>query len=180
MNIDAMNCFLSKENINKHFEHLRQAKLKFSVLEKSFPEINGVYMNKLKSASIDRRVKNYAIWLLKYIKSHDLFFNSFSLARSRCDNIKKYYSSRERFIYEIFELAKSNDNGFVFAYIDRKRGPQISFSSDFAEPFTKYDPILALDIYEHTYFADYGFAKDKFLNNALSYLNVEMLDIKLS
>lgn len=180
MKIDAMNLFLSRENIDKHLEHLRQARLRLSVLEKSYPKLSGLDLKEIYSLGLSRDVKDKAIYLHKYIKSHELFFNSFSLERNKCDNIKKYYSSRERFVYEIFRLASANAYGFIYVYIDGKRGPKIDFSADFANPFSRYEPCLALDLYEHTYFADYGFARDKFLRNTLTYLNVELLDMKLS
>lgn len=180
MDIEAMNCFLSRENIEKHLEHVRQARLRLSVLEKSFPCISGAKIAEIKNANIDRKAKGEALWLKKYVKSHELFFNSFSLNGGRCEKIKKYYSSREGFIYEIFRVAREMDSGFLFVHIDGKRGPKIDFSSDLSAPFTKYEPNLALDLYEHTYFADYGFLKDKFLKNALSYFNIEAIDAKLS
>ena len=180
MKTDVMNLFLSRENINKHLEHLRQARLKLSVLEKSYPKLSGLDLKGICSLSLPRDIRDRVIYLHKYIKSHELFFNSFSLERNKCNKIKKYYSSRERFVYEIFQLAADKTSGFIYIYIDGKRGPKIEFSADFTNPFTRYEPCLALDLYEHTYFADYGFAKDKFLRNALQYLNVELLDMKLS
>ena len=41
MNLNAMNLFLSEENIKRHLEHLRTQKLKYSILEKSVPELKG-------------------------------------------------------------------------------------------------------------------------------------------
>jgi superoxide dismutase len=151
-----------------------------SVLEKSYPKLNGRDLKAIYALNIPRDIKDNAIYLYKYIKSHDLFFNSFSRERLKCNNIRKYYSSRERLVYEIFEISKANSHGFIYVYIDDRKGPKIDFSSDFANPYSKYEPCLAIDLYEHTYFADYGFAKEKFLRKALQYLNLELLDVKLS
>ncbi len=175
MNINAMNMFLSEENIKRHLEHLRTQKLKYSILEKSFPELKSKGMADISKMNIGRDIKEEAMNLLWYIKSHECFFNSFCEVQLKSDNVLKHYSSREKFLYDIYVLAKEKEHGFLYIYLDKREKPKMTFSSSEDGAFVKYNPVLAVDLYEHTYFTDYGFKKDKFLSNMLMYLDVGKL-----
>ncbi|MBO7196943.1 MAG: hypothetical protein J6V80_06450, partial [Clostridia bacterium] len=64
MNFKAMNQFLSEENIKRHLEHLREYKLKLSILVKSIPELKGLSFAEILKSDIKREVKNEASELL--------------------------------------------------------------------------------------------------------------------
>ena len=61
MNFKAMNMFLSEENIKRHLEHLRTMKLKYSILEKSLPELKGRSIAQIVRLGINRKLKDEAI-----------------------------------------------------------------------------------------------------------------------
>lgn len=173
MNFEAMNLFLSEGNIKRHFEHLREKRLCYSILEKSLPELRERSINEITRLNIDRGVKDEAISLLWYIKSHECFFDSFSINQNMV-NISRI--SAEKLLYEIYTEAMKMDHGFLFITLDKHRTPRLMFSDGNDGAFIKYKPILALDLYEHTYFFDYGFDKRRFLQNAIKYLNISSLD----
>lgn len=175
MNINAMNMFLSEDNIKRHLEHLRTQKLRYSILEKSIPELKGKKMTDIARMGLDREIKEEALHLLWYIKSHECFFNSFCEVQLKSENVLKYYSSREKFLYDVCLEAKNKDHGFLYIYLDKKGRPQMTFCTESGGAFIKYTPLLAIDLYEHTYFSDYGFKKDKFISNLLMYLDVGRL-----
>ena len=173
MNFEAMNLFLSEGNIKRHLEHLREKRLCYSILEKSMPELCEHSINEIIRLNIDRGVKDEAISLLWYIKSHECFFDSFSINQNMV-NISRI--SVEKLLYEIYTEAMKMDHGFLFVTVDKHKTPKITFSDGNDGAFIKYKPILALDLYEHTYFLDYGFDKKRFLQNAIKYLNISSLD----
>ena len=173
MNFEAMNLFLSEGNIKRHLEHLREKRLCYSILEKSMPELRERPINEIFRLNIDRGIKDEAISLLWYIKSHECFFDSFSMNQSMG---KMMRISAEKLLYEIYTEAMKMDHGFLFVTLDKQKTPRLMFSDGNDGAFIKYKPILALDLYEHTYFLDYGFDKKRFLQNAIQYLNISSLD----
>ena len=175
MNLKAMNMFLSEDNIKRHLEHLRTQKLRFSIIEKSFPEIKRKEMNEIVRLNISKDVKDEALSLLGYIKAHECFFDSFTEIPKRSDEIMKHYASRESFIYNLYTAAKDKKYGFLFVYKDKYGIPRFVFSEENEGAFLRYEPLLAIDLYEHVYFNDYGFAKDKYLRSALEYFDLERL-----
>lgn len=175
MNFKAMNMFLSEENIKNHIEHLRTLRLKYSVLEKSITELNGKGIGEVYKMGISRKIKDEAIELLWHIKSHDLFFNSFSEMVVWHDDIRKNNGSRESFVYNLLTLAERKKYGYIYVYLDRQKKITVSFADSFDGAFVKYEPRLCIDIFEHTYFNDYGFKKDKFIRGALAYLDTNKL-----
>ena len=176
MNVEAMNLFLSDGNIKRHLEHLREERLRYSILEKSYPQIKGCAIGQLVRLNIDRDVKDEAISRLWYIKAHECFFNSFTERQTWRKELIKYYPSKERLLYDIYIEAMEKDHGFLFIYIDKQGTPKWIFADKSDGAFIRYEPILTLDLYEHTYFLDYGFEKKLFLRNALAYLNISSLD----
>ena len=175
MNLKAMNMFLSEDNIKRHLEHLRTYRLKLSILEKSLPELKGKTMTEIIRSSFSREIKDEALRLIWYIKAHECFFDSFSESPKRSEALIKHYSSREKLVYELYIEAMEREHGFLFVYMDRGV-PKTSFMTSGDRAFLRFSPILALDLYEHTYFSDYGFAKDKFLRSALMYLDTGKLN----
>ncbi|MBQ8303036.1 MAG: hypothetical protein IJX97_05810 [Clostridia bacterium] len=171
MNIKGMNLFLSEDNIKKHLEHLHTMKLKYSILEKSIPDLAGKEIVNILQMRIGAEEKKEAIELLTYIKSHEKFFSSFtdSSRPFKCDSV-----SCEKLAYEIFTEAKEKEYGFIHIYKDRGR-IKTCFSKENYGLFYRINPILTLDLYEHTYFSDYGFNKNAFLRGAITHLDFNKL-----
>ncbi len=175
MNLKAMNMFLSEDNIKRHLEYLRNLRLRFSVLEKSLPEIKGKDMVGITKLGIGRKIKDEALELLWLIRSHELFFNSFSMTQGWRDEVRKNNSSREKFVYDLLMEAREKDHGFLYAYSDRQNKIVTVYADKYDGAFVKYQPSICLDLCEHTYFNDYGFKKEKFLTNALGYFDTGKL-----
>ncbi len=173
MNIEAMNLFLSDNNIKRHLEHLREHKLRYSILEKSLSQLKGRSMKEIVRLNLSREIKDEALSLMWYIKAHECFFDSFCHNQSAKE---VGHLSKEKFIYDIYSEALGRDHGFIFIYKDRQGKPHMTFSEGNDGAFIKYNPVLALDLYEHTYFLDYGFDKKRFLKNAIMYLDTSSLD----
>lgn len=179
MNLKAMNMFLSEDNIKRHLEHLRTLRLKYSIIEKSFPEFKGKGIKEILRMNINKDLKDEALSLLRSIRAHEIFFVSFTELPKRPDGVMRHYLSRERLLYELFNAGKERVCGFLFLYLDKYGIPRYSFSAWDDGAFLRYEPILAVDMYEHAYFSDYGFAKEKYLHSALEYLDLERLSVTL-
>ena len=175
MNYKALNCFLSEDNIKEHLDHLRTLRLKYSVLVKSFQELEGRALMELLKMPINKNVKEEAVELLWQINSHELFFDSFTDNPLSTNSIRKQNVSKERFLYDIMTYAQDKDYGFLYVYKDKQNNIVNLFTDHYDGAFAKYQPILCIDLYEHTYFLDYRFKKDKFLRNALAYFDLGRL-----
>ena len=171
MNFEAMNMFLSAENIKKHLEHLRTLRLKYSVLEKSVPEIAKRDILEISKLRISSQIREEATRLLWNIRSHELFFDSFT-DRPTWTNKE---ISREKLMYDILQMSYDKDYGFIYIYNDRNGRIKISHSIEYDGAFVTYTPGLCIDVCEHVYFCDYGFKKDRYVGGALSYLNTGKL-----
>ena len=175
MNFKAMNLFLSEENIKRHLEYLRTLRLKYSILEKGVPEIKGKGIKDITMSSLNRKIKDEAMSLLWQIKTHEVFFNSFSESPIWPDSMKKQFSSREKFLYDLMIKATDGEYGYLYIFSDNQKRIRSLFTNRFDGAFLQYQPLLCIDLYEHSYFCDYGFAKDKFIKGALAYLDTGKL-----
>ena len=175
MNTDAMRMFLSEENISKHIAHYRDLCLKLSILEKSEPELSAKPLCELIRMRIDHDIREQAAKLKWSILAHECFFGSF--IKNQANNSKKINQGKSRasFIYDIYVEACRREHGFLFVYLN-KGVLKTDFDDTLKRAFIKYTPILALDLYEHAYFWDYGFNKDLYLRSALPYLNTDRLN----
>lgn len=173
MNVGLMSSFLSDINIKRHLDHLREEKLRYSILEKSFPILIDKTPREILRLNIEHRVKQEAFSLACYIKSHECFFNSFN------NEIRGNYNCSltvEKMFYNMYCDAISREGCFLFVYVDKNGIPKWSFSKEGNGEFVLFQPILSIDLYEHTYFLDYGFDKKRFIRTAISYLDISSLD----
>ena len=168
----VMESFLSKENIKLHLSHLNDLKLKYSILEKSCPILHKKRYSDVYSMKLSREVKQEALELLYKIEAHEIYFSSFCEKNQRCDFLRKYFPSKEAFLYEIFLLAKTSKSDFLFISTVKKGKPVISFEED----TLMFNPLLVLDLAEHSYFGDYGFDREEYIRRAISVLDLAKLE----
>ena len=175
MSSEAMERFLSKDSLNEHRMYLHTLRLKHSIMEKSVPEIKGKGISEIIKLNLKKSLKNDILPGIISIKSHELYFESFSDKAVSCTEIKKYYSSSEAFLYRLFTKAREAVGGFVYICLDGGGRPyiEVRFPSD-KEPL-RYSPVLCVDMYEHAFFADYRFDCDRYLKNLLPYLDISRL-----
>ena len=173
----AMNMFLSEDNIKRHLEHFRTYKLKYSIMEKSFPEIKSKTSSEILKLSISREIKEKLIFLLWQINSHKLYFDSFKERQEKAKNTK---INIEKLIFDTYSLAKDKEYGFIYIFVDKSGKIIQRYENTPGNAFIKYEPILAIDIYEHAYLFDYGYSFDKYLRASLTYLDIEKLSVNNS
>lgn len=172
--MDQMRTFLTEENILLHKEYMRTLRLRHSIMEKSTPEIRNKSITDIEKMRLPSSVKDEILPNYREFLAHELYFKSFSSGKLYADVVKKYYSSVEAFLYEIYLVALSKSSGFIFIFLDERDKITILHSDDVRR--IKLSPKLAIDVSEHAYFLDYRFEKDKYIRSAISNLNLSMLD----
>ena len=169
--------FLSEENVLCHKDFLKEIKLKLSVLEKSCPAIKGLDLKDVSSLKLSREDKREALKLKSEIMLHELYFESFSDKFYSCEAARKFYGSEANFLYEIErEILKHDESGFLIVFFDTKKRLSFEFSNNFLEKLMNYTPILAIDLWEHAYFKDFGFDRKRYVKCALSQLNFDKIN----
>ncbi|MBQ8321063.1 MAG: hypothetical protein IJX92_01695 [Clostridia bacterium] len=175
MDSSAMELFLSKDNISKHREYTETLRCKHSVMEKSIPEIAGKTPLEIYRMSLKRSVKCEILPLLINYHSHLTFFDSFAKNDVRHPAIKRYFSSEDDFCYRALEYAKGIEYGFLYVYKDRRGNIKFASSGENNGMYLTTMPLLALDVCEHAYFADYGYRKEEYLKAAVARLDIAKL-----
>jgi len=164
--------FLSETALNLHKEHLKKLKLQYSVFEKSKPEIIGKDISEISRLRIKDKAE--IIKLSCDIRCHELFFSSFGTAYESCVAVRKKYRAEASFLYELYECGRSIDYSFIIIYLDKEEVRIISGTPEIVLKIP--NPMLAIDLYEHSYFLDYGFDKEEYLKNLIPFLNLSKLD----
>lgn len=141
--------FLSEENLRLHKEYLEMLKMK-----------------KIMSLSKKEQTLTEA-----EIRAHTLYFSSFRKEHIPCPRIKEGYGSENRFCFILSEHAKDIKSGFLFIYPMAHR-PFVGYGT---EKKHLDRALLAIDLWEHAYFLDYGFDFSSYLTAALSHLDFSRL-----
>lgn len=182
MKREALNTFLSSENINMHCNYLKQLRLKLSIIKKSYPDIiceNFVLKKHRPLKRIPETVVYETRILFYSIKMHELFFESFTTQKRKYPQIRQQFSSEEAFLYELYDLVKNEEYGYAFVYINEKGRIGISLT-DVADIFERYKPLLVIDLYEHSYFYDYFYDKDSYYRKAIDSLDLGKIEDALT
>lgn len=171
----GVNKFISEDAIELHKKYFEDLKLKYSILEKSVPEIKEMSLRDIKK-SRNLRYKDEILKTKIDIECHKLFFSSFGNEFQASDLVKETYGTEASFRYEIFaQINESVSGGFLIIGIFNGRVFRYD-GLDLVEVFIKANPILAIDLCEHAYFLDYGFDRKNYLENAIKYLNLNKID----
>lgn len=174
--MNGINAVISEEALKMHGEYLRELRLKYSVLEKSYPELSGKSLFDISKARV--RGREEAILLKSEIMLHELYFSSFGEGCRPSGVVRRCYGSEANFLYEMFLCAKECKDGFAVIYL---RNGKLLFTAGECDLLLKIaNPILAVDLCEHAYFLDYGFDKNSYLRKLLPYLNISKADKILS
>lgn len=169
--------FLSEENVVKHREYLKELKLLYSVLEKSYPSLLNKEICDIERLRLPGEIKKEALMRKNEITLHELFFDSFSNKKVRCNYVSDCYGSEASFLYEIERAAFCERGiGFLVVGINEKSKPDFYFCEDRELFSLKFRPVLAIDMWEHAYISDYGFDRKKYIKSALFHLNLDKIN----
>ena len=172
--------FLSEKSIEMHRGYLDSQKLKLSVFEASYPSIVGQDHREIARSSLPIAEKRQILDLISEIKAHEIFFDSFVKSGVECEKnreISGKFGSEAKFLYDLLRYA-ADKSGFLALYLNRNGRVCAYVGTDYQRLVLGYDVRLAIDLFEHAYFLDYGFDKEKYLSKALSRLNLSALTPK--
>ena len=173
---DPMTRFLSEESIARHREYANGLRLKYSILQKSESVLNSTNIDKIPWQNMKKNLREEAFPLLAEYTLHTVFFSSFAEKReTRPNTVIDGKSAVSELLDRLFRLAKNDVDGGFLVLLDGRRG--ITPARIFPPYRELYfaSPILALDLYEHCYFPDYGFDRARYLLSALSHLDLNLL-----
>ena len=157
-----------------HEEYLKNLTLRYSILLKSAPELSGAEPNDILRLRLNCDLKVEARALLSEIRLHEIFFSSFGSGpvfyRARIPG----FPSAESLLYNIRKKSLAMNAGFVT--LSRRRGEVcILADHDPTAHFKCGVPTLAIDLWEHAYFGDFGFSREGYLDALLPRLRLDKL-----
>lgn len=170
-----MSEIFSDVQIGIHREYLEKLRLKYSILKKSGIGINSDNIRDIARQKIDPSLKKEALELLAEISAHELFFSSLGKIRQpESALIRKYYPSCAAFLNYLFRLGADTKYGFLGVEI--RSGKPVGYTSENSlDAILTHKPVLLVDMYEHAYFLDYGFDRERYLISCLSYLSLDII-----
>lgn len=171
----GLEAVLSEESINLHKEHLKNLKLKYSILEKSIPEISGKSFREISKMRI--KYRDEVLSLLRNIKAHEIYFDSFGREFKSSNAVRNKFRTESAFLYELYEASKKEAGDFLLVTLNKD---EVEYELMSENSFLKTEPLLAIDLCEHAYFLDFGFEKEEYLKRIISRLNLNRLDKKIS
>lgn len=170
--------FLSERADAMHREYERKTELRYSIMEKSIPKLNGIKSQDIKEITrqrLNKRDASDALRLLGEILAHRLYFSSFQPFAEPVMTIgaldRKALAGLKNSLYR---RAMSQQYGYV-CISHRRSILTVDGSSTGAELFLRGEPLLLLDVCEHAYFLDYGFDRESYVLAAISHLDLSRL-----
>ena len=71
---------------------------------------------------------------------------------------------------------KNNYPGFLLIFADKRKNLAFTYGESLVDVIIKNEPLLAIDLWEHAYFSDYGFDKKRYVKNLLPYINLDKIN----
>ncbi len=167
------NFFLSKNSIIRHKEYLKNLNLNYSILEKSNPKLSGCSSGEILKLRIGAEEKCEAYKLKREIELHELYFKSFDMYSSPQSRkgaeavrlIELFYSAKE-------DLKQTENPKFLCFYINRHGEIAYNIVESYSSP-PLYGEFAAIDLFEHAYIFDYGYNREKYLEEAFRFINLK-------
>lgn len=167
--------FLSARNLRMHTEYLENLRCRFSIFEKSYNGLAGGDLKSIARSHIPHTEKKAAISIKSEIILHEVYFSSFFESGSVSQNVKKKYGSEASFLYKLYDECLDKD-GFLIVFLNKSNEPEYYAGREYCELLMSVVPCLSIDLCEHAYFYDFGFDKKRYLQSALSALDLLKLN----
>ncbi len=139
MNVESMYSFLSEETLLRHIRYVEGRKAIVDALS------TGKGKPTAEESALERE------WQL-----HKAYFSSFVPVGT--GNVST------EFLYRAERAMSERQYGFCLFYVDRKGNLEFAFEDELRALPSDF---LAVDLYEHAYFEDYGFDRARYVKEAL-------------
>lgn len=172
--------FIHEDSLARHLDYVNKSRLRLSILRKSLPMLDGKSVYDMMGMHLDADVAEECIPLAADVELHEVYFSSFSQKRFLSSpHIRSLFGSEAAFLNMLYREAMGLPYGFVSVGRNGKRVDVIACQRAEEHAYRRRI-LLAVDVCEHAYFSDFGFAKDEYLKEALSYLDLCAVDFALS
>ncbi len=166
--------FLSERNIEMHKEYMNTLCLRYSMFEKSYPELSGCNAKDVQRLKIRKSERDAAQELLCEIEAHKIFFSSFGKRNSKSERICREFGSEAALLYKVFCECEKVNSGFLLIYEEYGK-IKLFCGNDYKRIICEKNVFLSVDLCEHAYFFDYFFDKKAYLAGAISHLDLRKL-----
>ena len=175
LDYSSINNFISKYALDVHLDIYRNNLNKLNILLKeSNYNYNYSMIDLIDNINIfNLNIRGEILYYLSSILNHNLFFYSISTNKYTepysllKKDINKYFINYDNFKKEFKTTALNlKGSGYTFLVIDDKGDLKIINTSNEDSPYYYgYTPIIALDLWEHSYFIDYNNDKSTYIDN---------------
>ena len=176
--------------VSKRFfdEHLKLYKGYVEKINQITEELltNPKYAEANSSWSHFRGLKNGQTFCMDGVILHELYFQNMGDVKQEpgprtSQLINSYFGTYENWVADMTACGKAARGWAVFSYEQRSRGcvNAVQDSHDSGVLCTAY-PLLAMDMYEHAYYGDYGTDKAKYIENFLDSVNWDAVESRAS
>jgi len=173
---------LSKKQIEIHYDDLYLGYLKkFGEITRKLKATQHNSANAVYSEF--RSLKRAELSVLNAIRLHEAYFEN--LSKSKCsqyvsDMLKENFSSITKWENDFIACGLSAKGWVILSY-DRSNKQLINLISDDHEQYVLHmEPILVMDLYEHSYMIDFGSNKIKYIEFFLDNINWDCVASRLS
>ena len=181
-----LNPYINKETLNTHLNIYRK---NLSKLNQLLNQANYNYSYSLKDliTHIDifpLNIRGEILYYLSSILNHNLYFYNISnqknlnpigsISKDIKEQFGNYNNFKQQFINKALNL---KGNGYTFLVRDDKGLLKIINTSNEDSPYYYgMEPIISLDLWEHSYFLQYKDDKEAYINNFFNIIDFEKIN----
>lgn len=178
----SLDSCLGFESLSVHYNCVYVATInKLNALLSKYPDLQVLSLDELifNSHSINIKEKDELTRLINSVYNHHVFFSSVSPYIYQLNNspiksaIEKSFLSVENFYKQFLSSALSlYGSGYIYLVCNEYGSVSLFVTKNHETPipYNLY-PLIALDMWEHSYFLKFKANKEKYVNNFLSILN---------
>lgn len=125
------------------------------------------------------QIRDDILFNLGGVINHELYFNTHHKGLKKTSNIIiQHFGSMENLKKQWIETANSMvGSGYTYLVINKEKQLEIlNFSNQDSPYIYGLIPILALDLWEHSYYLDYNIDRRKYIDNLFEAIDFEQVD----
>lgn len=174
---------LSKKQIDTHYDDLYLGYIKkLSEIQRNLKTADRKAANS--SWSEFRGLKQSEITVMNAVRFHEMYFSNMAQSIKMPEYVSKQIteSFKKKSAWEDDFLACGlSAKGWVILGYDRVDKKLINVASDAHDIYVvNVDPLLVMDMYEHSYFIDFGTSKGKYIEFFLNNINWDVVTSRLT
>lgn len=177
LNYDSLEPIIDDETLNLHYNKHYQGYI--DKLNNLLPNYTGSVIDIIKNIdSFDLSKRGDILYNAGGVLNHEIYFSSMDnktfTFNKLVNDIIKEYGSYENFKNEfINQASKLVGSGYTFLVLNQKKLDIVNMPNQ-ENPYT-YDlvPLLALDLWEHSYYLKYKNNRNTYINNFFSIINYD-------